>query len=93
MRFPFFAEIHWYLVKVYVEILERDMDERRKLEFEGINNFYDAEKLYLYFKSDKYRQMIVSGTIIFQSKNFPVDIKVFLFLPSRTGHFGLYFSS
>jgi len=36
LRFPFFAEIHWYLVRTYVEILERDVDERRKLEFEGI---------------------------------------------------------
>lgn len=35
LRFPFFAEIHWYIVKHYVDILDRDMDERRKLEFEG----------------------------------------------------------
>eukprot|EP00111_Clytia_hemisphaerica_P022323 TCONS_00065612-protein len=43
LRFPFFAEIHWYLVKMYVEILERDMDERRKLEFEGDDSANEEE--------------------------------------------------
>lgn len=33
--FPFFAELHWYVIKAYVDILERDLDERRILEFEA----------------------------------------------------------
>ena len=43
--FPFFAELHWYVIKAYVDILERDLDERRILEFEAEDeNFLKAVK-------------------------------------------------
>lgn len=38
LRYPFFSEIHWYIIKSYVDILEKDLDERRMLEFEEDND-------------------------------------------------------
>ena len=34
LRFPFYPEMHWYLIKTYVDLLERDQDERRLQAFE-----------------------------------------------------------
>lgn len=36
LRYPFFIEIHWYMIKTYVDVLERDLDERRLMEFEAL---------------------------------------------------------